>query len=310
MWVAIVLVLVIGGFALYISVSGIPSYDVVEFEYEAQATPENLERGQKLTMTLCAGCHMNRETGKLTGRHMLDSPPEFGFAYSPNITQDVEHGIGAWKDADIVRLLRTGIKPDGAYAPPWMAKLPLLADEDMEAIVAFLRSDSPLMAADATPDKPCEPSFLAKFLSHVAFKPLPMPEGPIGMPDETNQVELGEYVANNLECFSCHSATFETNDYLTPSKSEGYYGGGNAMVDMDGNTIYTANITPHETGIGTWSKEEFIKAVKTGVVPEGNALRAPMPPYPLMSDEEIGAIYAYLQTITPIDNEISRTAPE
>ena len=46
--------------------SDIPSYEVKEIEFEAKSTPEALERGKKLALMLCANCHMNRETRKLT----------------------------------------------------------------------------------------------------------------------------------------------------------------------------------------------------------------------------------------------------
>ena len=72
-------------------------------------------------------------------------------------------------DSELIYLLRTGIKKDGKYAPPYMAKLPNMADEDIDAIISFLRSDDPMMKADATPDQPCEPSFLTKLLCRVAF---------------------------------------------------------------------------------------------------------------------------------------------
>ena len=163
-------------------------------------------------MMLCVNCHSDPKTGKLTGTQMLDAPTEFGKIFSANITQDKTHGIGDWTDAELMYLLRTGIKKDGKYAPPYMAKLPTMADEDIEAIIAFLRSDDPLVAADATEDFPTEPSLLTKFLCMVAFKPLPMPKQEIILPDTTDKIALGKYLAHNLECFSCHSADFKTNN--------------------------------------------------------------------------------------------------
>lgn len=300
----VVLLLAVGG--LFIQVRGIPSYDVPEVEYQAVATSESIARGKKLVNSLCTSCHRDPVTGKITGTHMKDAPKEFGTIYSMNITQDKESGIGNWTDAELLVLLRTGIKPDGSYAPPYMAKLPLMADEDINAIISYLRSDDPQVHPDPTPDKPCEPSFLTKFLCTVAFKPFPMPEEPIPMPDPNNKLALGEYLAHNLDCFSCHSADFKTNDFLQPTNSVGYFGGGNPIPDKDGNIIISANLTPDETGIGSWSETEFIEAVKYGKHPEGMALRYPMLPYPLLTDEEAGAIYAYLNTVDPIKNEVKK----
>lgn len=165
---------------LYLNFTPIPSYEIEPVAFESRSSPEILTRGEKLTAMLCANCHLNNKTGKLTGKRMEDAPPEFGEIYAMNITQDKEYGIGEWTDAEILYLLRTGIKKDGQYSPPYMAKLPLMADDDINAIIAFLRSDHLMVNADSTPDIPSKPSVLTKFLSRIAFKPYPMPDAPIG----------------------------------------------------------------------------------------------------------------------------------
>jgi hypothetical protein len=242
---------------------------------------------------------------------MKDAPPEFGEIYSQNITQDKNYGIGNWTDAELLYLLRTGIKKDGQYSPPYMAKLPLMADEDIDAIISFLRSDHKLVTPDPTPDTPSIPSVLTKVLSRVVWKPFPMPSTLIGRPDTTNMLKLGEYLAHNLECFSCHSADYKTNDYLNPPNSEGYFAGGNQPLNMDGEVMFTANLTPDkETGIGNWSKEQFISAVKYGVKKGEVALAYPMLPYTQLSDTEVGAIFDYLQSIPAIENAVERSLYE
>ncbi|MDX1629685.1 MAG: cytochrome c [Fulvivirga sp.] len=304
--VAVILLAALISF-LIINTRGIPTYEPGNIEYTAEITPENVERGKKLALMLCAGCHLNHETGKLTGKKMLDAPKEFGEIYSPNITQHKEYGIGNWTDGEILYLLRTGIKKNGKYAPPYMAKLPNMADEDINAIIAFLRSDDKLVKADPTPDRPPQPSFLTKALTTFVFKPLPMPEKEIPMPDESNTVELGKYLAHNLDCFACHSADFKTMDMLKPEKSEGYFGGGNKPLNEQGEVVLTANLTPDkETGIGNWSREKFIKAVRFGIKEGEPALQYPMLPYTHLTDHEAGAIYDYLQTIPPISNKVER----
>lgn len=291
----------------YVQIKGVPTYEIAEVNYTAVLRPESVERGRVLAMTLCATCHMNRKTGELTGTKMHDAPAEFGEIYSANITQDKEYGIGSWTDGEILRLLRKGIKRDGQYAPPYMAKLPNMSDSDINAIISFLRSDHELVQAKAVPDRACEPSFLTKALCNTIMKPFPMPTSPIAHPDTANPVEHGRYLAVNLDCFSCHSADFKTNDYLVPENSLGYFGGGNKTLNMEGEVILTSNLTPdRETGIGNWTEEKFISAVKTGQVKGENALRYPMLPHVHMTDEELGAIYAYLQTIPAISNEIPR----
>jgi len=303
-----ILILVLIAIGLYIGANDIPTYEIEKIEFSAVATPEALERGKKLTTMLCANCHMNKSTGKLTGTKMLDAPPEFGEIYSQNITQDNNVGIGSWTDAELLYLLRTGIKKDGQYSPPYMAKLPVMADEDLNAIIAFLRSDDPLVNPDPTPDIPSKPSFLTKMLSRLEWKPLPMPDKSIPLPDSTNTVAVGKYLAHNLDCFSCHSADFKTNNFLQPELSEGYFAGGNKPLDLEGRVKLTSNLTPDkETGIGNWSKEQFILAVKYGQIEGEQALSYPMMPYTQLTDKEAGAIYDYLQTLDPVKNKVERS---
>jgi len=298
-------------FCALISIRGIPTYEVNLVDHTVITTPQSLARGEKLTRSLCASCHADSKTGKLTGTEMLDAPKEFGRIFSQNITNDKTWGIGDWTDEELIYLLRTGIKRDGKYAPPYMAKLPTMADEDIDAIISFLRSDHEMVAADPTPDQPVEPSFLTKLLSTVAWKPFPMPTAPIQMPDTSDKIELGRYLAHNLDCFSCHSADFKTNNFLMPEKSAGYFGGGNKTLNKKGQLILSANLTPHpEHGIGSWTEKQFIEALRYGRKSGELGLRYPMLSYPQLTDEEAGAIFAYLKTIPPIDHKIDRNTAD
>jgi hypothetical protein len=77
---------------------------------------------------------------------------------------------------------------------------------------------------------------------------------------------------------------------------------------MQGNVVMTQNLTPDpETGIGNWSKEKFIKAVKYGLKEGEPALRYPMQPYIYLEDYEVGAIYDYLMTLQPVKNKVKRS---
>lgn len=304
LFVIIALVVLAGAFAAFVSIRGVPHYEAKDPGITVQPTPERLERGRMLANMLCADCHMNPETGKLTGGNMdPNGLMPFGLMYSQNITHDKTYGIGNWTDGQIIYLLRTGIKKDGQYAPPWMAKLPHMSDEDISSIITFLRSNDPIVTADATPDRPCEPSFFAKFLCLVAFHPLPYPDHAISQPDTTNKVAWGQYLVYNLDCYGCHSADFAKMDIMNPPASAGYLGGGNFL-----DSIYSANITPDkETGIGNWSESEFVNAFRFGIKPDGTTTRAPMKPYSMLTDSEAKAIYAYLQTVPPLNHKVDRS---
>jgi hypothetical protein len=303
-----IIILLAGCFAAFVAIRGIPSYAAENVNLKFDYTPEKIERGRQLSTMLCNDCHMDDNTGKLTGRKM-EEISQFGAVYSRNITKDPEHGIGKWTDGELAYLLRTGVRPNGKFLPI-MAKLQKMSDEDLQSVIAFLRSDHNWVKADNTTQPESKYSFFAKFLATInAMKPMPFTHQSIPPPDTTNAVKWGEYVSlYRVECYTCHSRDFATDDFINPEKSKGFFGGGNEFKMPDGSKIYSMNITmDEETGIGKWTEEEFIKAVKTGIVPDGQpALRPPMKPYADLTDGEAKAVYAYLKTIPKINNKVER----
>jgi cytochrome c2 len=310
-FVAVVLVAVVAGGALYVHVAGVPTYAPQRVEFTVEVTPERVARGRRTTVMLCTGCHKDPATGALTGRHMADAPAKFGTIYSSNITQDREYGIGEWTDAEIAYLVRTGVARDGRYTPPWMLKLPLLADEDLKDVIAFLRSDDPLVRPARVPDRAPQPSLLTKLLTRVAFKPLPYPPAPIVAPPPGDRVAYGRYLmVGKLDCYSCHSKDFATVDALVPENSEGFLGGGNAMRDREGHVVYTSNLTPDPAGLGNWTEADFRRTLKLGLRPDGRPLRSPMTARAELTDDEISAIWAYLRTVPRLANRWPAPFPE
>lgn len=298
----ILLVVVIGS---YIYFSPIPSYENKAPEMDVTLDSAHVEEGARIASMLCVTCHQS-EDGKLGGGRVVDAN-DFGEIYAPNITQHPKYGINEYTDGELAYLIRTGIKKNGQYAPPYMPKLPHLSDDDLQSIIAFLRSDHPLVQASNNPTIPSKPNFLAKFLCRVAFKPFPYPKEPINPPSKEDKIAFGRYIAlAKFECFSCHSENFKTNDYLEPEKSKGYFGGGNPFKDPSGKVFYSCNLTMDPTGLGGWNEADFIKAVKTGIRPKKDANRKPMMPYVQMTDEEASAVWAYLNTIPKIDNDINQ----
>jgi mono/diheme cytochrome c family protein len=299
---------VLAGAALYIQSSGIPRYPLEKVDFRVDATPERVVRGRRVVTVMCAACHLDPATGLLSGRRMPDVPPEFGVAYSRNITRHPQRGIGAWTDGEIAYLIRTGIRRDGQYTPPWMPKLPLLSDEDLRDLIAFLRSDDPMVQPSEAANQESEPSFLTKLLTRTAFKPLPYPGRPVVAPDPGDPVAFGRYlVQGRLGCYGCHSADFKTVDDMEPEKSGGYLGGGNGLY-VGGETILTANITPDpETGIGSWTVEDFRRTLQRGVRPDKTLVRYPMEIYSELEEQEVDAIFAYLRTVPPLRNAVARS---
>lgn len=297
----VVMAAVAGG--MYISFSDLPSYENKAPQITVIADSASLAEGQRIVTTLCASCHTSSD-GRLGGGYMPDAEM-FGRIYAPNITQHPKYGIAGYTDGELAYLLRTGIRKDGRYAPPWMPKFPHMSDKDLNSIIAFLRSDHEIVQPSNNVAPPSKASFFGKFLCKVAFEPLPYPENPIVAPSSDDKVAFGKYISTGkFECFGCHSSDFATVDMMHPELSEGYFGGGNVLKDMEGNEIITPNLTmDDETGIGKWTEEEFINAVKFGKRPHGQPmLRYPMMPFVQMTDGEASAVWAYLKTIPVIEN--------
>jgi mono/diheme cytochrome c family protein len=119
----------------------------------AHAT-EMVDRGEYLaTIMDCGGCHT---AGALAGQpnpalHLAGSSigfelPGLGIFYPPNLTSDHDTGLGSWTEVDIVKVLRTGIRPDGReLAPimPWRA-YSKLSENDMQALASYLKNLKPV----------------------------------------------------------------------------------------------------------------------------------------------------------------------
>ena len=100
-------------------------------------------------------------------------------------------------------------------------------------------------------------------------------------------IKRGEYLATAGDCMACH----------TTAKGKPFAGGLPLKVPMLG-TIYSSNITPDpQTGIGTWSLEDFDRALRKGVSKDGHNLYPAMPyvSYAKVSDGDVKALYAYFR---------------
>jgi len=107
------------------------------------------------------------------------------------------------------------------------------------------------------------------------------------------QLERGAYVFIAADCQACH----------TDVKNKGApMAGGRALATPFG-TFYSPNITPDpETGIGGWSDEDFVRALREGVSPDGDYYFPvlPYPSYTRMTDQDIRDLKAYLFSLPPV----------
>ena len=115
-------------------------------------------------------------------------------------------------------------------------------------------------------------------------------------PQEFSQIERGRYLSVLGDCASCHTV---------PGSGQPFAGG--RAVETPFGNIDAPNITPdRETGIGAWNADEFDAAVRHGIGRDGSRLYPAMPynAYAKMSRDDVLAIRAYLNTVTPVKNAV------
>lgn len=116
-----------------------------------------------------------------------------------------------------------------------------------------------------------------------------------GSADMAKLIDDGRYVAVTGDCIACHTAKNGTD-----------YAGGLGIASPIG-TIYSTNITPDkETGIGDYSLDDFDRAVRHGITPNGDSLypAMPYPSYARMTDDDVKALYAYfMHEVKPVHQE-------
>ncbi|MFL5739947.1 MAG: c-type cytochrome [Flavisolibacter sp.] len=256
----------------------------------------SVSRGRNLAFIICAGCHYDPSVKKFRGRPLNDLPRIAGQLYSANLTHSLTNGIPPhYSDAELFYLLKTGISRTGEFMPYMMR--PTMADEDAEDIIAFLRSnDASLEAADTTIGI-TRINFIGKTGLRIIASPQVYNKG-VSRPDETNAKEYGRYLVGIVGCYHCHSGTALGLNYADPEKSKKYLQGGQKLKDAKGKKIISADITGNpSTGIGSFSEEDFRKAVKEGIDPSGRHLSPPMPRFDSLTNNQAHALFAYLMTI-------------
>ncbi len=130
------------------------------------------------------------------------------------------------------------------------------------------------------------------------FVPHRLPEvaASANQPRGAELIARGKYLTTAADCEACH----------TVPGGQPYAGG--LAFKLPFGTIYSPNITPdREYGIGSWTDDEFVRAVRSGVGKHGEDLYPAFPytSYALLSTDDILAIKSYLNTLQPI----SQNAP-
>ena len=121
-------------------------YKLAGEAYTLIQTPSSLENGRNLVYSSCGGCHYNRSVNKFIGNRFHDLPKALGKLYAANLTNSEMYGVTKhYSNAQLAYLIKTGIKRDGRFVP-YMVR-PNMADDDVNDIIVYLRSDDAAVAA-------------------------------------------------------------------------------------------------------------------------------------------------------------------
>jgi cytochrome c553 len=287
---------------------------------KVEATPERLVRGGYLVnqVTACGACHTTREHGNIAsepertdaflgGGNVFVAAGMSEGIWIPNITPDVETGIGGWTDDELMRAIRDGVARDGHFLLPFMpfGAYQHMSDEDVRSIVAYLRT----VPAYKQP-KPRTENKLG-LLPRVLFTKLGVqmhaPVHDVPPPPQDDPVAKGEYLTTIGACAECHSLTKKgprkRDDPQYLAGSEG------PMTDPGFGKVWAANLTPDkETGIGKYFPEQIKQAIRTGTRLDGKRMAPPMsimiPHYSGIAEDDLDAIVAYLKSVKPAKHEV------
>jgi mono/diheme cytochrome c family protein len=127
-----------------------------------------------------------------------------------------------------------------------------------------------------------------------------------GAADQAALVARGDYLVNGIvACGNCHTPRGADANSIAEMHLAGAL-----QVERAEFTAYAPNITQdRETGIGAWSDEEIMRAIREGVRRDGTIIGPPMPirSYREMSDSDLRAIVAYLRTVAAVRNSLPKS---
>ncbi len=209
-----------------------------------------------------------------------------------NITPHAS-GIGAWSDGEILRAMREGIDRDGNALFPIMPFFiyRYLSDEDARATLTYIRTLMPV--ENQQPET--KVNFPVNWLTRLLPQPL---DGPVTHPDESDPIAYGRYLATVARCAFCHSPRDARSRQTIPGLE---FTGGVAFQGRQG-LFYSTNLTTHSSGLGDTSRDEFVALFQRKTDSSTNELNLmPWTYFGQMTDADLGAIYAFLQTVTPVE---------
>ena len=287
-------------------------------DIKVELTPERIKRGEYLAnhVTLCVNCHSERDftiwSGPLVpgtlgkgGEAFTEAEGFPGKFYARNISPS---HLRSWTDGEIFRAITTGENKDNKPLFPVMPweNYSKMDPEDIKDIIAYIRT---------LPEQSNEPPVSeADFPMNFILNTLPHAATGGSRPSPADQLVYGAYMVNAAGCGICHTKQEKGKIVGEP------FSGGFEFSFPDGSIVTSANITPDkETGIGAWNEALFMAKFKQyadssyhGSTIKPGQMQTVMPwtMYSGMDSTDLKAIYAYLSTVKPVRNHVTRWKPK
>jgi len=274
-----------------------------------ESTPQRLARGKYLVDGAmgCFGCHTDADWSKpgappMAGREgsgHIFADQDLPWLVASNITSDKETGAGNWSDDTLARAIREGIGHDGRALFPMMPypQYRQMSDEDLASVIVYLRTTPPVKSQLPITKLPFPLNF---FIQNV---PQPI-DAPVSLADSSTPAARGAYLARIGACSDCHTP----QEKGEPLPGMGFAGG--FLLHEPQGDVVSANITPSATGISYYNEATFVHAMRTGKV-GARQLHSSMPWYfyGKMTDEDLKDVFAFLQTLTPVEHRVDNLEP-
>lgn len=314
-WIAGIIILVAGAGIAYLKFGKPDVGDAPKLTIDSNA--ERIEHGRYLAnhVAVCMDCHSTRDWSRFSGP--LDPttmgkggerfPREFGFPgnfYSRNITP---YGLRDWTDGEIFRAVTTGVTKAGEPLFPLMPYhyYGSADTNDIYDIIAYVRSLQPI---ENTPPA-SEPDFPFSLIERT----IPHKATPHQRPSPDDSVAYGGYLVNMAGCVECHTRVDDKAQLIAGTE----FGGGREFP-LPSNMVRSANITPDATGIGSWTRDQFVERFKkylrpgevaTGLTEKDYNTIMPWTMYAGMTESDLASIYHYLKTVKPVENQVKHFSP-
>lgn len=259
----------------------------------------NLENGKTIFWAGgCASCHAipnEADRTKLGGGLALPSP--FGTFYAPNISPHLRDGVGSWSAEDFARAMTQGVSPDGRHYFPAFpyTSYQRLSETDLRDLFGFIKTLAPVEDKARDHDVPF-PFNIRRLLG--GWKWLFLDGKPFTPNAQMSEaLRRGAYLVEGPgHCAECHSPRNSLGGIVAGMR----FAGG---PDPEGKGS-VPNITPHETGIKDYSKEDIAGILSTGLKPDGDSVGGGMGSvsknYANVPKADVDAMADYLKSLTPV----------